>query len=89
MWKQGQYSAGKLFDGAISPDLCVPLGLIMPNKYDFTLDNEPDANPLQVNAVEDKKMDFLLDLVRYNKQSTKRTTRKNYTKDVKKSKRIL
>lgn len=77
MLQHGEYSIGKLLGNNISSDLCVPIGLILPEKYEFIVEKEEeDLEPIDCKTIEEKKMTQLLNLI-LHPVSKKNKTRKN------------
>ena len=77
MLHQGEYSTGKLLGNNISSDLCIPIGLILPDKYEFIVEKEDEIEPIDCPSIEEKKMAQLLNLI-LHKVSKKRRTRKKH-----------
>lgn len=80
MLQQGEYSTGKLLGNNISSDLCIPIGLILPAKYEFIVENEHEIEPIDCPSIEEKKMAQLLNLI-LHPVSKKRRTRKNRVRE--------
>lgn len=76
MLQEGEYSTGKLLGNNISSDLCVPIGLILPEKYEFMIEKEEEIEPIDCQSIEEKKMAQLLNLI-LHPVSKKNRTRKN------------
>ena len=77
MYQEGKYSGGQTLIGPVNADLCVPIGLVLPDVYEFNLDSERDMDPCSVPEICSKKMDDLFFRVLHNKSSDqKRKTRK-------------
>ena len=55
MLHQGEYSTGKLLGNNISSDLCIPIGLILPDKYEFIVEKEDEIEPIDCPSIEEKK----------------------------------
>lgn len=85
MFNQGEYSCGQSLEANIPSDLCVPIGLILPDSYEFIVNDEKETDPTSVVPIHDKKMDHLLDLVSLKSQNHNRKTKKN-RKPIKRSK---
>ena len=78
MYQEGKYSGGQTIVGPLSSELCVPLGLCLPDTYEFVLNNEKDYDPITVSEISDAKMDDLFNRVAHKQKTTsKRKTRKS------------
>ena len=72
----GTYSGGCSFIGQVSQDLCVPLGLGLPEPREYVIDESPFVSVDSVPTVDDKKIDGLFQRVVYSAPGSKRRTRK-------------
>lgn len=74
----GTYSGGShiRFPG-LSPDLCVPFGLVMPDQIEFLVEDEKREEIVEnVPSINDSKFEDLFHRISYNKPPSK----KNKTK---------
>ena len=85
MFRQGEYSCGQSLEANIPSDLCVPIGLILPESYEFIVNDEKETDPMSVTSIHEKKIDHLLDLVSFKSTNYHRKTKKN-RKPIKRSK---
>lgn len=94
LFKGGSHSSGQSLVGNISSDLCVPMGLVLPDYYDFLIDpihakQHDDTYSLwSTNYMNDQTLDDLFTRVCYGKNtfSSVKKTRRADTKMKTKSK---
>ena len=78
MYQEGKYSGGQTIVGPLNADLCIPLGLCLPDTYEFVLNNEKDSDPITVSEISDAKMDDLFNRVAHKQKSaSKQKTKKS------------
>ena len=78
----GTYSGGShvRFHG-LSPDLCVPLGLVMPDHIEFLVEeNREEEYVEKIPSIDDLKFERLFQRIAYNKPPPKNKTRKRTAK---------
>lgn len=94
LFKGGSYSSGESLVGNISSDLCVPMGLVLPDYYDFLIDpihakQQDDTHSLwSTTYMNDQTLDDLFTRVCYGKHisSSIKKTRRVMSKSKPKSK---
>jgi len=75
----GQYSGGsRIHFHGLSQDLCVPLGLAMPDRIEFLVDeNREEYNNVEkMSSINDLKFEDLFQRISYNKSSKNKTRKK-------------
>jgi hypothetical protein len=74
MWQEGTYSGGTPVVGPLHSDLCVPLGLGLPDYSVFQTEFEKDCDPCTITEISDKKLDDLFSRVALQSGSKKHIT---------------
>lgn len=78
MFSLGKYSGGSsLSTLGLSPDLCVPLGLGMPDHIEFLVEENREEYVEKIPVIDDLKFEELFTRISYNKNQLKKNkTRK-------------
>lgn len=78
MFSLGKYSGGSsLSTLGISHDLCVPLGLGMPDHIEFLVEENREEHVEKIPVIDDLKFEELFTRISYNKNQLKKNkTRK-------------
>ena len=73
----GQPFSGKSFHfGSMLSDLCVPLGLGMPDTISFLVENDRETNAEMVPSIGDEKFDDLFFRISYRSRKKNKTRKK-------------
>lgn len=73
----GKYSGGShISTPGLSHDLCVPLGLVMPDQIEFLVEENREENVEKIPTINDTKFEELFTRISYIKASKKNKTRK-------------
>ena len=73
----GKYSGGEHVSiHGLSPELCVPVGLVMPDHIEFLVEDNREECVEKIPCINDLKFEDLFNRISYNKPMKKNKTRK-------------
>ena len=73
----GKYSGGKSISNiGLSNDLCVPLGLVMPDHIEFLIEENREQFVEKIQSIHDLKFDDLFNRISYRKYRINKTRKK-------------
>ena len=77
----GKYSGGRHISMiGLGQDLCVPLGLVMPDNIEFLVEENREENVEKIQSIDDSKFEDLFNRISYKPTKKNKTRKKNQLK---------